>query len=224
MVFILTRLQHEMHGMLASYSIKAFHTSRREFRLHLRLPKPTKLCPSPVLKDEVDVLAMLLDFFRKPIASGFLVVSYKKRVLRLHKLSNILQFLSVIEISVKEDELEQGVFTISTTATSASILPVWFPFAFLIGYALVWLPFPDFGQNDSYLRLVGNLLLESCAQPDSGVAKIKALDKVSHEKKESKQVWFFQKLPSSFIFFFCFIITPILSALLVLIFATPSVP
>ena len=163
-------------------------------------------------------------------------VGEKGFYVKLYKLSNVLQYLSVIEIIVEEravrligtDDREKhtqerdghslqqqrylndegegtadaDVCDISIKSFSTSFLPAFFPFGFFLGYLFVFIPFSDYGANEKYVKELANSLNMSsiCTESQTSVG-------VSTSEDSDNSV-----LPPSSIFFFSFILTPVLLA------------
>jgi hypothetical protein len=82
---------------------------------------------------------------------------------RMHKISNILQHLSVMHVSLSE-EGPAAVFggkravSVRITSESACVLPAWVPLSPLLGCLLCFVPFSDLGSNEEYVQNLGVIM------------------------------------------------------------------
>lgn len=151
---------------------------------------------------------------------------------KLYKLSNVLQYLSVIEITVEkmvcangretytqeserllgqqqrhltdggEVAVDADLCVISIKSFSTSFFPAFFPLGFLLGYLFILIPFSDHGANKRYVKELASSLNLSSICTESHSST-----EVTSSDDSDNSV-----LPPSSIFFFCFILTPVLLA------------
>jgi hypothetical protein len=181
--------------------------------------------------------------------------------IKLYKLSDIFQYLSVIELTVedceyyknnneKENEIKnknQDIL-LSTSkkfdgekdakinsnkkeiktklflnSVSVNIFPAFFPLGFLFGFLFLFVPFSDFGVNRKYvneLTAILNLSSVDVKQEniEESVSSTIRAEEVETENISINKVDEEIYIPPSTIFFFSFIICPVLLAAFFLLF------
>lgn len=202
MVFSLTILQHKIHGRFGRVInntilpdfLKRLHSFTQEWSIDI--PK------NFILEDMTNHLSQKVG---APY-SGMLLVSSSSDELIVHKLSNLLQYLSILEVSLTEHKQSRGKrqLLIRITSTSASILPAWFPLSCVLSCFLFWIPFSDLGVNEHYVHSFARQVLI----PIFGSSAIDNIDAV--DSKQSSMMLF--NIQPSFVFFFSFILLPVISA------------
>jgi hypothetical protein len=188
MVFLLTLLQHKTLGIINPSSwmntASKYHCSYAEWDC------------SEVCIDDVNQL--LHSIYHRPQFHKFLVVhDFKKQRITLHKFSDVLQYLSVINIQI---EINGRKAVLKARSVSASAIPCFFPFCFLFGIFLFWLPFHDSNVNTLYLNEL-DLLIKKI----NPSIRTKFITK----NKNSYLSNFISYIPTSLIFFSSFIVLPI---------------
>lgn len=218
MVFFLTNLQHRLHGSGRPSAIipivASFHTASRNVEIE------TSLSKKKITEEEL--YPMLRDFCQNDRRCRCLYVDSNDttRTITMHKLSNILQYLSVVTIKVAQrsegsnsKQLDNSC-SITISSTSSSVFPTWFPFAFVMGYLFCWLPFSDNGTNERYVNeLVNAICNKFCSEVTftAGTNSTTLSNKTSDNEVTSTQ-GYYSTSNDSLIFFLCFIVTPILLA------------
>lgn len=100
-----------------------------------------------------DALNATLD---EALICGRLPFARSKNKEWLLKFSDVLQFLSIVDVSIDDASV------LRIVSTSACVVPAWVPFGFLLQWLLVWLPFLDLGHNLAVTRtLYQNLAREN---------------------------------------------------------------
>ena len=112
-------------------------------------------CSYSNLKDILSHELLVDKTFRFLTSKFKLARSDNSSTFRFYKLSNILQYLSVIEIAILVNSNEiSGNESVHIKAKSVStcLFPTFIPLGFLIGILFCWIPFSDFGENKLYLQ------------------------------------------------------------------------
>lgn len=142
---------------------------------------------------------------------------------KYYKFSNILQFMSVVTITLtpvsKSGERSPsqkggaspsitGYTEVAIKSCSASVFPAFLPLGFLLGIFLFWVPFPDFGANKKYVE-------ELKAAIDAHVSRRKEnIDSL----EENNAVDASATASDGATFFLCFIVVPIITAVCYILF------
>ena len=128
----------------------------------------------------------------------------------LHKLSDILQYLSVITIKITSNSRDNGkVCAMEITSTSSSIFPCWVPLGFLGSILFCWVPFSDFGANKRYVSLILSVFRDA-----------QVVDVI--DKDEDSNVINVSPLHGSSVFFIVYIIFPVIIVMALLLLG-PSI-
>jgi hypothetical protein len=178
--------------------------------------------------------------------------------IKLYKLSDIFQYLSVIELTLEECEYnkdnnekknqnrnkdtlssnskkfnEEKDTEINTNkkviktklflnSVSVNIFPAFFPLGYFFGFLFLFVPFSDYGVNQKYINELSEILNlnnvtvkhENVDESASSTITIQSKTENILENNPGEEI----QLPPSTIFFFSFIICPVLLAAFFLLF------
>jgi len=211
MVFGLTLLQHRWHGW-SGETVNSFLPAWLR-RLHSSELEGT--CRSVA----VECLWAAIEQRARAREGGVLVVRAGNRELTAHKVSDLLQFLSVVTVRV--EPRSKGLVSYRITSTSASLLPPWFPLAWVLTFLLGWIPFYDGGVNAVYAHdFHKRILLPAISQVSPrGKVSTKGSEEFSSSSSSSASRRAF--IPPSMQFFATFILLPIATIVFALIILGP---
>jgi len=216
MVFALTLLQHRWHG----WSGETVNSFLPTWLLRLHSCELVGTCRS----NKVESLWVAIEQRARTREGGVLVVRAGERELTAHKVSDLLQFLSVVTVRV--ESRSKGLVTYRITSTSASLLPPWLPLAWVFTLLLGWIPFHDGGVNAIYAHDFHKRVLLPAISQLSPRGKLSPSGKLSMKGNEAFPSTYPAQhrsiLPPSMQFFATFIITPIFCIVFALILLAPS--
>lgn len=191
---------------------------------------------------------------KSPILSDF----RETYSIKLYKLSDIFQYLSVIEVTLeasenndydenhksekenrtenstskklddeKDAKIKSDKIKIKTklflNSVSVNILPAFFPLGFFFGFLFFFVPFSDFGVNQKYINELTEILNLSIISVKHENSEESVSSKIT-KKAETGNILTDNNIdsdntvPQSTIFFFSFIICPVLLAAFFLLF------
>ena len=179
MVFLFSQYQHEWFGLVCRHC-SGWVSYATEWHRHRKLIQ----FPASQLSDIMDCLyagrrtlgyTIVEDNLGMGQERGKGVdqetrrVRKKKRrecdgeIVVLHKISDILQYLSVLVIKITSDsgDRKQSKITMEITSTSSSVFPCWVPLGFLGSILFCWVPFSDYGVNKHYINLILRMIQDS---------------------------------------------------------------
>ena len=207
---------------------------------NIRIAENTKNAEQVVVEG-IDRKSLNLDDFRE------------SHSIKLYKLSDIFQYLSVIELRIedcddsenKDKNTDKNTKFPSTTSkrsrankseinsnkntkktklilksVSVNIFPAFFPLGFLFGFLFLLIPFSDFGVNRKYINELKAILnLNNVMVQDENIEKsVLSPIETKTENFLTDNILDETPVPPSTIFFFCFIICPVLLAAFFLLF------
>ena len=213
MVFLLSQYQHKLCGLVCKYV-----TGRIPYIADLHRHRTVVKLTAEKVSDITDCI------HRGTYIVGYSVVEYDQGVERrtanmgtvgktrrgkrfgkdheeefitLHKLSDILQYLSVITIKITSNPREKRqLYTMEVVSTSSSVFPCWVPFGFIGAILCCWVPCSDCGANKHYINLILRLIEDS--------HKVRIINRNTHDFEISKS-----GLHRSSLFFVVYIILPV---------------
>eukprot|EP01038_Epipyxis_sp_PR26KG_P013444 gene13444-18026_t len=160
MVFLLTLLQHRLLGIIKPGDWLEYSSSSHSFSTttpsKFKRPSNGTSSPHDLVLSEVFKIVMF-EINKAP----FLIVNSTEESMKinLHKFSKYYQFQSVIELHIIERFVEESSthhVYFKIRSVSAAIFPAFIPFVFILSLPFFFVPFPDFGANESYVNeLIG---------------------------------------------------------------------
>ncbi|KAJ1414038.1 hypothetical protein B484DRAFT_422621 [Ochromonadaceae sp. CCMP2298] len=214
MVFGLTLIQHDALGRLLPGAwipfIRHLHSHEATWLVRGRLETVAARMRG-ILTDPKTKLLLLRDDFDDAT-----------HCFRMHKISNILQHLSVMHVTLTEGPVLGGQqVTVRITSDSACVLPAWFPLSPLLGCLLCAVPFSDLGSNREYVEKLAVVMADQLGDAFSAPESVHApppawsLSSISRGLSEHP---FFPEIQRA-LFFALFILGPLLSVALLALLA-----
>lgn len=260
MVFLLSLLQHRLQGRCTLVNTDIIDTNSSssrsqswaaKFVRYLRILHSNwhtgALVADMVIEGQANSQWNADQFFREVVeklsrpGSLYSIVDIESKNannhrLRLHKISDIYQYLSVIELKVRIDEdngssqhkdkgnqkrRKQSIDgscikyknAMTIVSVSSGMLPLWVPFCFVWNALLFFVPFTDNGVNDNYVDSLFSLIKKDGLEVNF---------KTSDRNKGISRALTGITIPSSTIFFLSFIVSPIICVLCIFLSIKPK--
>jgi hypothetical protein len=207
MVFFLSLLQHKIQGYLIPAAW--FPLCRRMHEYHLIIMSS----PCNSAEELFSTIMTRLRLSKAPYIISH--VDNSNHFCILYKFSNIYQFMSRLSLEVKPTSIDRtpsrrkhthNAYEIHINSVSTGLFPVWVPLGWLWSSLCCWIPFPDQGVNESYTYELYELI------------KTQDMVLVSDSPRLVQDRVPVVSMSGSSMFFFSFIVSPILVVALALMF------